>query len=335
MAHRARHRHAHLDARRAGNRAPHARRARDQRRAAGGDGGRRDPDRLARAACRRRATCSPTSARSRSRSWPRGWPRVAPTRARTYGLQRSEVLGALLNGIALVVDLGADRGRGDRAPLRSARRGGRRRAGAGLVGPRRQRRGDVWCWPPASGRTSTSRACFATRPADALSSLGRGRRRGASCWRPAGTRRTRSPASLIAALIAASSWRLLKEPLDVLLEAAPAGHRRARGRGRDGRATRDVVEVHDLHVWTVTSGFPGASAHIVVVPPGATATPCARRLERLLDERFEHPPHDASGGARSRRPASSCRWSGPRLAVSRKPGNKGPPSLSMRLVGPR
>ena len=47
-----------------------------------------------------------------------------------------------------------------------------------------------------------------------------------------------------------------------------------------------VVDVHDLHVWTITSGFPALSAH-VLVRPGADCHAIRRELEVLLHERFE------------------------------------------------
>jgi cobalt-zinc-cadmium efflux system protein len=47
----------------------------------------------------------------------------------------------------------------------------------------------------------------------------------------------------------------------------------------------EVVDVHDLHVWTVTSGFPALSAH-VLVPEGADCHAARLRLERMLGERF-------------------------------------------------
>ena len=90
---------------------------------------------------------------------------------------------------------------------------------------------------------------------------------------------------LIAVLIAASSWRLLKEPVDVLLESAPAGTD-VRAVGEAMAAEPQVVEVHDLHVWTVTSGFPALSAH-VVVDRGAGRDEVLARMERMLAERFD------------------------------------------------
>jgi cobalt-zinc-cadmium efflux system protein len=43
--------------------------------------------------------------------------------------------------------------------------------------------------------------------------------------------------------------------------------------------------VHDLHVWTVTSGFPALAAHVLVAP-GSDCHDARRRLQRLLEERF-------------------------------------------------
>ena len=47
-----------------------------------------------------------------------------------------------------------------------------------------------------------------------------------------------------------------------------------------------MVEVHDLHVWEVTSGFPALSAH-VVVKDGADCAAARRELEQVLEERFD------------------------------------------------
>jgi cobalt-zinc-cadmium efflux system protein len=105
---------------------------------------------------------------------------------------------------------------------------------------------------------------------------------------------------VIAGLILVGSWRLLKEPVDVLLEAAPAGMD-VSAVGSAMVAEADVLEVHDLHIWTVTSGFPALSAH-VVVRPGCDRDRVLRRVERMLDDQFrithttlqmvEHAPHD-------------------------------------------
>jgi cobalt-zinc-cadmium efflux system protein len=89
---------------------------------------------------------------------------------------------------------------------------------------------------------------------------------------------------LIAALVLASSWRLIKEPFDVLMESAPAGVD-VEAVGRAICQEQGVRSVHDLHVWTVTAGFGALSAHVVV----AEATDrdlIRRRLELLLKESY-------------------------------------------------
>jgi cobalt-zinc-cadmium efflux system protein len=88
----------------------------------------------------------------------------------------------------------------------------------------------------------------------------------------------------IALLILASSWRLIREPIDVLMEAAPAELDMEALIAGFGEVP-DVCEVHDLHVWTLTAGFGSLAAH-VVVRNGADRDLVRRRLEVMLSERF-------------------------------------------------
>ncbi len=88
----------------------------------------------------------------------------------------------------------------------------------------------------------------------------------------------------IAGLILLSSWRLIAEPVGVLMEAAPAGVD-VEAAGAAICEEEWVRSVHDLHIWTVTSGFGALAAHVVV------AADCdrdlvRRRIELLLRERF-------------------------------------------------
>jgi cobalt-zinc-cadmium efflux system protein len=206
-----------------------------------------------------------------------------PTATRTFGLQRTEVLGALVNGIALVVIavliVVAAIGRFSDPP----NVGGAGVLALGVVGLAGNvaatlvlgagERGDI-------NLEGALRHSFG----DAVNSLGvvvAGVVILTTGWN------TIDPlvSVLIAVFIALSSWRLLKEPLDVFMEAAPAGM----DVGEIGRSIcsqPDVVEVHDLHVWTVTSGFPALSAH-VVLSPKADRDLARARIERMLDERFE------------------------------------------------
>ncbi|HWF56620.1 MAG TPA: cation diffusion facilitator family transporter [Solirubrobacteraceae bacterium] len=89
---------------------------------------------------------------------------------------------------------------------------------------------------------------------------------------------------LIAALMLHAAAGLLRQSARVFMEAAPAGIEPERI-GHDMAAVPDVVEVHDLHVWEVTSGFVALSAH-VVVRAGADCHERRRVLQTLLQERF-------------------------------------------------
>jgi cobalt-zinc-cadmium efflux system protein len=64
-------------------------------------------------------------------------------------------------------------------------------------------------------------------------------------------------------LILGSSWKLLKDSTNILLEATPP-HLNATEVGQKLASAEGIVEVHDLHIWTITSGFPALSAHVLV-----------------------------------------------------------------------
>src|SRR5256885_1702328 len=91
-------------------------------------------------------------------------------------------------------------------------------------------------------------------------------------------------ALLVAALMLRASWQLLRDSGRVLLDIAPAGLP-VEEIGTAMAAHPHVVEVHDLHVWEVTTEFPTLSAH-VLVDPGADCHGMRRELEQLLRERF-------------------------------------------------
>ncbi len=86
----------------------------------------------------------------------------------------------------------------------------------------------------------------------------------------------------IGALILPRAWRLLREAVDILLEASPEGIDLAEVR-RHMTELSGVQEVHDLHAWTITSGLPVLSAHIVVDPGVLARGDGARMLDLLQD----------------------------------------------------
>jgi cobalt-zinc-cadmium efflux system protein len=86
--------------------------------------------------------------------------------------------------------------------------------------------------------------------------------------------------ALIGVLVLGSSWGVLRDSVHILLEGAPRGID-MQVLGRRLTETPGVVEVHDLHVWTITSGFPALAAH-VLVERGDDCHARRRELEELL-----------------------------------------------------
>jgi cobalt-zinc-cadmium efflux system protein len=201
---------------------------------------------------------------------------------RTFGYQRSEVLAALVNGLLLVaVSVGiaiAAIGRFSDPPaidgwgvLALGALGLLGNLAATLVLARGQRQ-DI-----------NLEGVLRHSAADAVGSLGV---LVAGAWVLLGGSPIVDPivGLLIAALVLASSWRLIKEPFNVLMESAPADID-VDAVGQSICTEEGVRSVHDLHVWTVTSGFGAIAAHVVVAE-GADRDLIRRRLELTLRENF-------------------------------------------------
>ena len=201
---------------------------------------------------------------------------------RSFGLRRAEILAALVNAvalivIALVVFVGAIRRFADPPEVP----GGWLIAVASigllvnLIGAAAVFRRD--------GEDLNLRAAYVHLVGDALGSVGvivTGLVIVTTGWRYA------DPIAgvLIAVYLVVSSWSVLRESTLVLLEASPRGLD-AEAIGRAIAAEPGVVEVHDLHVWQITSGFPSLSAH-VLVHEGDDCHAIRRAIERMLDARF-------------------------------------------------
>ena len=203
-----------------------------------------------------------------------------PGGRRTFGWQRLEILAAVANGLLLVAVAGVvvvqavrrigDPPQIDAGPMLVI-------AGIGLAVNL------VGLAVLHQGRTTSLnvRGAYLEVLADALGSVavvaaalviaGTG-------WTPADT----VASLLIGALVLPRAWHLLREALDVLLEAAPRGvdlvEVRAHMLGVDG-----VLGVHDLHAWTITSGLPVLSAHVVVTDEALEAGHGGRVLDALCE----------------------------------------------------
>jgi len=201
---------------------------------------------------------------------------------RTFGYQRSEVLAALVNGLLLVaVSVGiawAALGRLSDPPAIDG-------AGVLALGLLGLAGNLAATWVLARGQREDINLEGVLRHsvADTLGSLGVVV---AGAFVLLGGSDIVDPivGLLIAVLVLASSWRLIKEPFEVLMEAAPVGldvdQIGAAICREDG-----VRSVHDLHVWTVTAGFGALAAHVVAAQ-GCDRDLICRRLELMLTEKF-------------------------------------------------
>jgi cobalt-zinc-cadmium efflux system protein len=202
--------------------------------------------------------------------------------AYTYGLKRAEILSAQINGatlVALVVWFVYEAVRRLLDPPDV--QGGlvALTAGAGIV----VNLGTVWLLRRADRRSLNVEGAFQHVLNDLVAFVAT--LIAGLVVVTTGFRRADAVAALVVAvLMARAGYGLLRDSARVLLEAAP--------RGVDPAAVEEaihtlsgVTNVHDLHVWEVTSGFPALSAHVLV----DTTQDCHGRrdeIERLLRERF-------------------------------------------------
>jgi len=205
------------------------------------------------------------------------------TAQRTFGFKRSEILAALVNGVLLVVVsiwIIVEAIRRLEDPVEILGLGMLLVAIAGLV----VNIAAAWILTRSGGESLNVRAALRHVLGDLAGSVGvifaalviilTG-------WQPVDA----IVSILISLLIAASAWSILREAVDVLLESAPDDLDTEQiGMAMAGHP--GVDEVHDLHVWQITSGFPTLSAH-VLVGAGADCHGIRLELERLLHDRFE------------------------------------------------
>jgi len=237
-----------------------------------------------------------------------------PTPAKTYGYYRAEILAALVNAIVLLVVAAGSWSRRIAGCWRRPRSWAARCSVVALLGlvvnlvcarllhhaaaTQPQRSGSVF---EVLGDALSSAGVVVA----ALVVVGTG-------WTPADP----LVSGAIALVIVPRTWRLLRQAVNVLLEARPPPGSR-RDRGRDTRVP-GVRRVHDLHVWTLTSGREAMSAHVVV----ADVHESERLLEALhavLHRAFRHRPHTIQLET-ARRRCSAFRDPPPRRVLDRAPG---------------
>lgn len=208
--------------------------------------------------------------------------RRPPTARRTYGFYRTEILAALVNGAALVavaalIFLEAlERFQMPRevagGPMMAVAAGGLVVNLLGLVILRSDRDASL-----------NLRGAWLHVLTDALGSV-QAIVAGLLIWRFGWTWVDPAASIVIGLLVVYSSWSLLREAVAVLMEGAP-GHIDVDEVHAAIRSTGGVTEVHDLHVWTITSGLVSLSAH-VCLGEGRPAARVLQEVQDLLQDRF-------------------------------------------------
>jgi len=193
--------------------------------------------------------------------------RVAQTPAtpeRSFGLLRVEILAALVNGallIAIAIGIGVEAWHRLRAPPAVD---GRLLLGVAMVGLAANLVA-LRILHHGHQHSLNQRGAYLHVLGDLLGSVG-ALAAGALVVATGWTLADPLISVLIALLVLSSAWRLIKESADVLMEATP--DHIALGDVHDRIASVPGVDsVHDLHVWTVTSGMVAMSGHLVVRNP--------------------------------------------------------------------
>jgi cobalt-zinc-cadmium efflux system protein len=205
-----------------------------------------------------------------------------PTRGFTFGLKRAEVLSAQVNGAALLV-LGAviaydAIGRivdpPDVEGLPVVLMGALGAAANGAAG---------WVLSGAQRRSINVEGARRHIVTDLYASLA-AVVAGVAVLAAGIDRADPVAALVIVAIMLRSGWGLVRDAGRVLLEGAPAGVDTLEV-GRALSHLPGVVEVHDLHVWELTTDFPALAAHVLVAP-GADCHHIRRDLQDMLRRRF-------------------------------------------------
>jgi cobalt-zinc-cadmium efflux system protein len=212
------------------------------------------------------------------------WAGTRPaTEARTFGYLRMEILAAVLNAVVLLLVAVVVLAESARRLLAPPEVASGLMIGFGLLALAGNG-ASMWLLRDAQARNLNARGAFLEVTGDLLGALAVVV--AAAVIALTGFLAADPIAStLLGLLMLPRTWRLLREAVDVLLEATPKGVDLAEVR-RHIAAAPGVADVHDLHAWTITSGVNVVSAH-VVLQEGAASAAVLDRLGECLGGHFD------------------------------------------------
>ena len=198
--------------------------------------------------------------------------------AKTYGYLRWEVLAALINGAALLAISAAILWEAV-ARIRTPEPVASGWMLAIALGGLAVNAASAWVLYPVHRHSLNTRGAYLHVLGDLLGSLGTVL--AALILRTTGWLAADPIASIVVTLLVVrSAWRLVRESVDVLLEATPA-HISLGAVRSQLEAIPGIEGVHDLHVWTVSSGMVAMSAHAVVQDPALHQNVLERAIQTM------------------------------------------------------
>ncbi|MEZ0075690.1 cation diffusion facilitator family transporter [Planotetraspora sp. GP83] len=200
----------------------------------------------------------------------------------TYGLKRVEIISAQINGITLLLLTAFFIGEGIRRLIFPPEVEGVLVLVTGLAGIV-VNVGAAWLISKANRSSLNVEGAFQHIVSDLYAFIAT-TVAGLVVWLTGWARADAIAALVVAALMLKAGWGLVRDAGRVFLEAAPAGMAPAEI-GAQMAAMDKVVEVHDLHVWEVTSGYAALSAHVLVAP-GADCHAVRQATEVMLRESY-------------------------------------------------
>jgi cobalt-zinc-cadmium efflux system protein len=189
------------------------------------------------------------------------WAAKPPTPAKTYGYHRLEILAALVNGLILwgiTAFIFIEALQRLQAPPAVKSYPMLIIAVAGLL----VNCGSAWLLYPSRDRSINIRSAFLHLAADSVGSLAAIAASLAMLWKewywfdPL-------VSFFIGLLIIGASWQLIQEATEILMESTPR-HLDSQKLSQRLEQVPGVINIHDLHIWTITSGLYALSVHVVV-----------------------------------------------------------------------
>ncbi|WP_328353962.1 cation diffusion facilitator family transporter [Streptomyces sp. NBC_00445] len=211
--------------------------------------------------------------------------RIAPRPARggfTYGLRRAEIVSAQVNGLTLLLLAVYFVYEGIHRLIQPPEVEGLYVVVTGVAGIAVNIVA-TWLVSKANRSSLNVEGAFQHLLNDLFAFIGT-TAAGLVVWLTGWARADAISALLVAALMVKAGWGLVRDSGRVFMEAAPAGLDPDEVGARTA-ALEHVVEVHDLHIWEVTSGYPALSAHILVRPE-AVCHDVRADVENMLHDQY-------------------------------------------------